>query len=84
MKLKYLDLDHHGKDKLLRLVGDRYSKDKDILTITADRCPLSMQNLDYCNYLLTVLYNESMVSSKLFCCISVRCNKNCEVHISTC
>ena len=59
--LKSLDLDYHGRDKLLRLVGERYDANTDCLTLVADRCPLSKQNYDYCQYLLTVLYNESMV-----------------------
>uniref|UniRef100_A0A0P4WT49 Small ribosomal subunit protein mS35 mitochondrial conserved domain-containing protein n=1 Tax=Scylla olivacea TaxID=85551 RepID=A0A0P4WT49_SCYOL len=58
--LRSLDLDYHGRDKLLRLVGERYDADTDYLTLVADRCPLSQQNYDYCQYLLTVLYNESM------------------------
>ncbi|XP_071548673.1 small ribosomal subunit protein mS35 [Panulirus ornatus] len=60
VSLKSLDLDDHGRDKLLRLVGERYDSVSDCLTLVADRCPLSQQNLDYCYYLLTVLYNESM------------------------
>ncbi|KAG7168564.1 28S ribosomal protein S35-like 1 [Homarus americanus] len=63
VSLKSLDLDDHGRDKLLRLVKDRYDAATDCLTIVADRCPLSQQNYDYCQYLLTVLYNESMVST---------------------
>nr|XP_045607845.1 28S ribosomal protein S35, mitochondrial-like [Procambarus clarkii] len=60
VSLRSLDLDEHGRDKLLRLVKDRYDAKTDCLTIVADRCPLSQQNYDYCCYLLTVLYNESM------------------------
>lgn len=61
VSLKSLDLDEHGKDKMLRLVGERYDPATDVLTLVADRCPLSQQNLDYLHYVLTVLYNESMV-----------------------
>ncbi|XP_068240748.1 small ribosomal subunit protein mS35 [Palaemon carinicauda] len=59
LSLKSLDLDDHSKDKLLRLVGDRYDPATDVLTLVADRCPLSQQNYEYCRYLLSVLYTES-------------------------
>ena len=62
VNLKYLDLDYHARDKLLRLVGNRHDKATDEVAIVADRCPLSSQNADYCHYLLTVVYNESIVS----------------------
>ncbi|XP_027215790.2 small ribosomal subunit protein mS35 [Penaeus vannamei] len=58
--LRSLNLDTHARDKLLRLVGDRYDPATDCLTLVADRCPLSQQNRDYCHYLLTVLYNEAL------------------------
>lgn len=61
VSLKSLDLDEHGKDKFLRLVGERYDPATEVLTLVADRCPLSQQNHEYLHYLLTVLYNESMV-----------------------
>ncbi|XP_067855695.1 small ribosomal subunit protein mS35 [Heptranchias perlo] len=59
IRLLNLNLDDHAKKKLIKLVGDRYNKDTDILTITTDRCPLRQQNYDYAMYLLTVLYHES-------------------------
>ncbi|KAI0241083.1 28S ribosomal protein S35, mitochondrial [Lamellibrachia satsuma] len=59
VKLSSLNLDYHARDKLLRLVGDRYNRDTDVLTITTDRCPLKKQNYDYANYLLTALCLES-------------------------
>lgn len=59
VKLKSLTLDDHAKDKLLRLVGDRYNPETDYITLTADKCPLKKQNTDYVYYLLTALYNES-------------------------
>uniref|UniRef100_A0A1A8IZI5 Mitochondrial ribosomal protein S35 n=1 Tax=Nothobranchius kuhntae TaxID=321403 RepID=A0A1A8IZI5_NOTKU len=59
LKLSSLKLDDHAWKKMLKLVGDRYCKDSDILTITADSCPLRRQNYDYAMYLLTVLYHES-------------------------
>ncbi|KAL1517255.1 hypothetical protein ABEB36_001042 [Hypothenemus hampei] len=57
--LKSLNLDDRAKDKFLRLVGDRYNKETDLVTIVADRCPLRKQNMDYVMYLLTALYHES-------------------------
>lgn len=59
IKVATLNFDKHAKDKFLRLVGDRYDEETDIVTITADRCPLRKQNLDYVNYLLTALYHEA-------------------------
>ncbi|XP_003466829.2 small ribosomal subunit protein mS35 isoform X2 [Cavia porcellus] len=54
-----LNLDDHAKKKLIKLVGERYCKTTDVLTIKTDRCPLKRQNYDYAMYLLTVLYHES-------------------------
>lgn len=59
VKLSSLNLDKHAKDKLIRLVGDRYDKETDLITITADRCPARVQNNDYVNYLLTACYHEA-------------------------
>ncbi|KAM7414966.1 hypothetical protein PAMA_019671 [Pampus argenteus] len=59
IKLSSLNLDDHARKKMLKLVGERYCKDTDILTITTDSCPLRQQNYDYAMYLLTVLYHES-------------------------
>ncbi|KAM3609649.1 uncharacterized protein V6R79_018179 [Siganus canaliculatus] len=59
VKLSSLNLDDHARKKMLKLVGERYCKDTDILTITTDSCPLRQQNQDYAMYLLTVLYHES-------------------------
>ncbi|CAN9498976.1 unnamed protein product [Ophioblennius macclurei] len=59
VKLSSLNLDDHARKKMLKLVGDRYCKDTDILTIMTDSCPLRVQNYDYAMYLLTVLYHES-------------------------
>lgn len=59
IKLSTLNLDKHSRDKFIRLVGDRYDKDTDLVTITADRCPVRKQNLDYVHYLLTACYHES-------------------------
>ena len=54
-------MDAHARDKLLRLVGDRYNPETDVLTIVTDRCPLRQQNHDYAHYLLTALFHESWV-----------------------
>ncbi|XP_068595457.1 small ribosomal subunit protein mS35 [Brachionichthys hirsutus] len=54
-----LNLDDHARKKMLKLVGERYCKETNVLTITTDSCPLRQQNKDYALYLLTVLYHES-------------------------
>ncbi|GCB72216.1 hypothetical protein scyTo_0009063 [Scyliorhinus torazame] len=59
IRLPHLNLDDHARKKFIKLVGNRYNKDTDTLTITTDRCPLRRQNYDYAMYLLTVLYHES-------------------------
>ncbi|XP_071390817.1 small ribosomal subunit protein mS35 [Centroberyx affinis] len=59
VKLSSLNLDDHARKKMLKLVGERYCKDTDVLTIRTDSCPLKQQNYDYALYLLTVLYHES-------------------------
>lgn len=61
MKLSTLHLNSHAKDKLLRLVKERYDPVNDILTIVSERCPLRKQNIDYAIYLLNVLVSESWV-----------------------
>jgi small subunit ribosomal protein S35 len=37
VRLSSLNLDEHAREKMLKLLGDRYCKDTDILTITTDR-----------------------------------------------
>lgn len=59
VKLSSLNLDDHARKKMIKLVGSRYCKDTDILTIVTERCPLRKQNYDYAMYLLTALYHES-------------------------
>ncbi|XP_062245956.1 small ribosomal subunit protein mS35 [Platichthys flesus] len=59
VKMSSLNLDDHARKKMLKLVGKRYCKASDVLTITTDSCPLRKQNLEYATYLLTVLYHES-------------------------
>jgi len=46
---------------MIRLVGDRYDEETDMLTIVTDRCPTRKQNYDYGIYVLTALYHESNV-----------------------
>lgn len=59
LKLKDIPLDEHARDKLMRLVRDRYNDKTDELTITTDRCPTRKQNYDYAMYLITALFHES-------------------------
>jgi len=59
IRLSNLKLDSHARDKFLRLVGNRYNAEMDIVTITADRCPTRKQNLEYAEYLLTAVFNEA-------------------------
>lgn len=54
-------MDAHARDKFLRLIGQRYNTDTDIVTITVDRCPTKKQNFEYAQYLLTALYHESYI-----------------------
>ncbi|KAK9500441.1 hypothetical protein O3M35_001706 [Rhynocoris fuscipes] len=60
--LSCLEFDKHSRDKFLRLVGDRYDADTDIVTIVTDKCPLKKQNYEYALYLLTALYHESWIT----------------------
>jgi hypothetical protein len=62
VKLRSLKLDNHAKDKLLRLVKERYNPETDVLTIVSERCPLIKPNVDYPMYLQNVLVSESWVS----------------------
>ncbi|XP_029009228.1 28S ribosomal protein S35, mitochondrial [Betta splendens] len=59
VKLSSLNLDDHARKKMLKLVGKRYCKDSDVLTIKTDSCPMRLQNYNYAMYLLTVLFHES-------------------------
>lgn len=61
IKLSSLPLNKHAKDKFLRLIGNRYDEETDIITIVTDRCPLRKQNYDYAMYLITALFHESWV-----------------------
>ncbi|KAL9905282.1 28S ribosomal protein S35, mitochondrial [Glossina fuscipes] len=62
IKLSDLKFDAHAKDKFLRLVGEHYNRDTDLVTIVTDRCPLRKQNYDYAMYLLTACYHESFTT----------------------
>jgi len=57
--LDSLPLDTHAKDKLLRLLKEKYDQETDIISLVAERCPLKKQNKDYAVYLLNVLVSES-------------------------
>lgn len=59
VKLSDLDLDEHAHQKLLKLVGNRYDKDTDMITFKTDKCPTKQQNKEYALYLLTAVYLES-------------------------
>lgn len=62
LKMSKLPLDYHAKDKMKRILGpQRYNEKTDLITITADRCPLKKQNYDYALYLLTAVFYESWV-----------------------
>jgi len=58
-------LDEHARDKMIRLVGERYDEESDMLTIVTDRCPTRKQNYDYGIYVLTALYHESNVCRRI-------------------
>uniref|UniRef100_A0A0K0FY55 28S ribosomal protein S35, mitochondrial (inferred by orthology to a human protein) n=1 Tax=Strongyloides venezuelensis TaxID=75913 RepID=A0A0K0FY55_STRVS len=59
VSLKSLNLSEEGKEKMMRLVGNRYDMKTDLLTLEIDRCYTRKQNRDYCAYLLTVLLSEA-------------------------
>ncbi|XP_046446923.1 28S ribosomal protein S35, mitochondrial-like, partial [Daphnia pulex] len=59
VKSSSLKSDNHAKDKLLRLVKERYNLETDVLTIVSERCPLRMQNVNYAMYLLNVFVSKS-------------------------
>jgi small subunit ribosomal protein S35 len=59
VKLSLLDLDYHARDKFIRLAGERYNPETDMLSLEMDRCPVKKQNYDHAMYLITALYFES-------------------------
>ena len=59
INIKALPLDEHARDKLIRLVGERYNEETGEIMLVSDRCPYRGQNEDYCKYLLTALLHES-------------------------
>lgn len=65
IKLSTLKLNEHARDKFLRLVGDRYDEKTDTFSIVTDRCPTRKQNYEYAMYLLTAVYHESWVRTKI-------------------
>ncbi|XP_054160281.1 28S ribosomal protein S35, mitochondrial-like [Oppia nitens] len=60
VKMSALPLDYHLKDKMKRLLTERYDEKTDTITITASKCPLRKQNYEYALYLLTAVYFESL------------------------
>ena len=58
-QIEDFDLTDHGRDKLLRLLDNRFDPETNTVTLTVDRCPLYAQNLDYAHYLMTVLRAEA-------------------------
>jgi len=61
-KTKGLPLDHHAKDKMIRLVNcnqTRYNAKTGEITLISDRCPMKKQNYDFLQYLLTATFFES-------------------------
>ena len=60
VKVQQLVLPAEARDKLLRLVQERYDHGSDLLSLLCDRCPRRHQNRQYAEYLLTVLYFESL------------------------
>jgi len=49
VKLSNLNLDDHAKKKLIKLVGERYCKDTDMLTITTDRYGYKKEKKNACS-----------------------------------
>ncbi|VDP07538.1 unnamed protein product [Soboliphyme baturini] len=59
LKLESLPLNYHARDKIIRLLQDRYNKHDGMITIVTDRCPARHQNISYALYLISVLFHES-------------------------
>lgn len=55
-------MDDHALDKMIRLLGERYDKGTNMVTLEVNSAPVKQQNLEYAKYLLTALYYESWVS----------------------
>ncbi|XP_059475574.1 small ribosomal subunit protein mS35 [Neocloeon triangulifer] len=60
VKLSSIPVEGRARDKFLRLINERYDPKTDLVTIVTDRCPTKKQNFDYANFLLTVVYHESL------------------------
>uniref|UniRef100_I3MI91 Small ribosomal subunit protein mS35 mitochondrial conserved domain-containing protein n=1 Tax=Ictidomys tridecemlineatus TaxID=43179 RepID=I3MI91_ICTTR len=88
VKLSSLNLVDHAKKKLIKLVGERYCKTTDVLTIKTDRCPLKRQNYDYAMYLLTteadmeeyIWKNSASVKNILQTLLQITAAENTEVN----
>ena len=61
VKMSDLSLDYHAKDKMKRLLMEKYDPKTDTIRIIASRCPTRRQNYEYAYYLLTAVYFESLV-----------------------
>ena len=59
IKLNQLYLKPAAREKLIRLLGDRYEAETEEAVIVVDRCPYRKQNAEYFRYLITALYFES-------------------------
>lgn len=59
--LSRLALEKHSKDKILRLLGERYDPVTDTITLVSDRCPSRKQNYDYNKYLMLATFFEALV-----------------------
>ncbi|OAF70256.1 28S ribosomal protein S35, mitochondrial [Intoshia linei] len=58
-KLHSLSFNQSARDKIIYLLGQRYNKDNDTVSLFSDRCPTKKQNYDYLIYLMNVLIRES-------------------------
>lgn len=60
VKLSDLKLAKDTKDKFVRLTSRFCVCHNDLLILTSGKCPTKQQNFDYIQFLLSVLYNESL------------------------
>ena len=62
LPLSALKLDYHGRDKIKRLLGEKFNPKTKVISISSQRCPTRQQNFDYIQYLLAAVYTEATVS----------------------
>ncbi|CAG2162314.1 unnamed protein product [Oppiella nova] len=60
LKMSDLPLDDHSRDKMRRLLMEKYDAKSDTIIITASKCPTRRQNYEYAVYLLTAVFFESL------------------------